>query len=169
MGTGDYISKYTDELSASCDLSWSQPKQAGNQMAQLGSWAANFQNWLSRAKLSRSNTTVLIQSIHRSHITRGPKSTKSGKVTGHRRWWQNPQRGWENAKLCLQLNLMSIFLCLLSLITAFSSVEKNYGKTGQLACSLTKISSGHTFLGDATKPKVRHIGHRSQGMMNWLN
>ena len=33
-------------------------------------------------------------------------------------------RGWENAKLCLQLNLMSIFLCLTSFITAFSSLKK---------------------------------------------
>ena len=106
--------------------------------------------------------TVLIQSIRRSHVTRGPKSTKSGKATGHRSWQWNPQWGWENAKLCLQLNLMSIFLCLMSLITAFSSIKKNYRKTGQLACSLMKISSGHTFLGNAMKPKFHHIGHRSQ-------
>ena len=67
------------------------------------------------------HATVLIQSLHRSRITRGPKSTKSGEVTGHRSWRWNPQRGRENAKLCLQLNLMSIFLCLTSFITAFSS------------------------------------------------
>jgi len=92
--------------------------------------------------------TVLIQSICRSHVTRGPKS---GEVTGHRSWRRNPQRGRENAKLCLQLNLMSIFLCLMSLITAFSSIKKIYRKTGQLPCSLMKISSGHPWRRDKTK------------------
>jgi len=49
--------------------------------------------WLPGApKITTMINTVLIQSIRRSRVTRGPKSTKSGKVTGHRSWRQNPQR-----------------------------------------------------------------------------
>jgi len=67
--------------------------------------------------------TILIQSIRRSRVTRDPKSTKSGKVTGHRSLQWNPQRGRENAKLCL-LNfnvyffVSSIIYCTISIDSA---------------------------------------------------
>ena len=142
----------------------------GNSKFNMITWCWSF-NGIRQIAWSCSHSiwgehTLLIQSIHWSCVTRGPKLTKSGKVTGHRSWRWNPQRGQENAKLCLQLNLMSIFLCLTSLITAFSSIKKTYRKTGQLACSLMKISSGHTFLDNTPKPKFCCVGHRSQGGWN---
>jgi hypothetical protein len=72
--------------------------------------------------------TVPIQSIRRSRVTRGPKSTKSGEVTGHRSQRRNPQIGQKNAKVCLlkNLNEKSIFSCLPPLILIAASISNIY-------------------------------------------
>jgi len=98
-----------DSASYVMELDKSYPAPLHNQQYYIQAWTVRQLNVvLTVPGMSTllTYTTVLIQSIRRSCITRGPKSTKSGKVTGHRSWRRNPQRGRENAKLCLQLNLI---------------------------------------------------------------
>ena len=48
---------------------------------------------------------------------------------------------------------------------SFWFIKEIYGKTGQLACSLTKISSGHTFLSTSPCPTDScRNGQESTGM-----
>jgi len=87
------------------------------------------------------------------------------KVTGHMRWRQNPQRGPENAKLCL-LKFNVYFFVSPVIYNSFYFCNLFYGKTGQLTCSLMKISSSHTSPGNVMKQKFRHVSHWSQGATN---
>ena len=115
--------------------------------------------------------TVLIQSIHQSHITgyeinkilRGHRS--QGPVT--KSPGQSEEQNW--ASFSLEIIVFFFPLSLSATSELFLWSISNYLWTEATPTFWQKFQSATPSPSGTTKPKFCHVSHRSQGVMKWLD